>query len=270
MPGKPNLQILYQDQNLILVNKPSGLRTIPDGYHPELPCLVNELSMEFGKVFVVHRLDKDTSGVILFALSPEFHKALNQQFSSRLVKKVYHALVVGTPDWENITADFPLLVNGDRSHRTVINSSHGKPAKTEFTILQSFGEYSLVQAIPQSGYTHQIRAHACALGIPILSDPLYWSKTILRCRQLRSDIIPRLALHAHEITFIHPETQAKVTITAPYPQDFEDGLTHLTRQLIQNRSLSAPVFIYKHQLVFDRDIFHGAFTCRYRPDDCCQ
>ncbi|MCJ7624931.1 MAG: RluA family pseudouridine synthase [Anaerolineaceae bacterium] len=146
--------IIWSDEHLIAVNKPPGLLTIPDGYKPELPHLVGLLKDKFGKVFIVHRLDKPTSGVIIFARSMLAHKNINIQFQKRSVSKVYHAIISGKPEWDRHTIDIPLLVNGDRKHRTVINREKGKSAKTDVKIIEPFRNYSLLEARPFSGYTH--------------------------------------------------------------------------------------------------------------------
>ncbi len=127
--------ILWSDSTLVAVNKPAGLLTIADGYNPTLPYLSQMLQSLFEKVWVIHRLDKDTSGVLLFALNAEAHQHLNRQFQLRETSKEYHALVLGNPDWEHKTISLPLIVNGDRDHRTVVNLSAGKPATTEATLL---------------------------------------------------------------------------------------------------------------------------------------
>ncbi|MEN6522099.1 MAG: RluA family pseudouridine synthase [Anaerolineaceae bacterium] len=229
MPGNDPFQIIYQDESIIVINKPSGLLTIPDGYHPEIPCLKNLLSHQFGKVFTVHRLDKDTSGILIFARTQEAHKILSYQFESRIIKKEYRAIAVSSSiAWEEITCTLPLRVNGDRNHRTIVDQMNGKSAGTIFRLMQSSNEYHYLFTWLLNGYTHQIRSHAAALAIPLLSDPLYHHISVPREVQLRFDIIPRVALHAFSISFEHPTLMEIMTFSAEIPSDFHNALQGLS------------------------------------------
>jgi RluA family pseudouridine synthase len=226
-------QVLWSDESILVINKPSGLRSIPDGYNRSLPCLSALLQADFGRVWVVHRLDKDTSGVILFARSEAAHRALNQQFEQRQTRKEYHAIAVGMPAWETLTISLPLRVDGDRKHRTVIDHQQGKPAETEASVLQRLGVFTLLAAFPHTGYTHQIRAHLAAVALPILHDPLYKSlepetQTQAQARLLGKELpLQRLALHAFQITFAHPTSGEMFTAYAPYPPDFMETIERL-------------------------------------------
>lgn len=217
--------ILYEDADLLVINKPAGLLSIPDGYLPDLPHVRFLLEPEFGRVYIVHRLDRDTSGVMLVPRTRHAHHHLNAQFEERKVKKVYHAIVDGCPHWNVLTIDLPLRVNGDRHHRTVIAPLTGKPARTDCTIVKRTDLWSLVKCVPYTGYTHQIRAHLSAAGFPINCDPLYQPRQ--PSLQARGSIIDRLALHALQITFSHPATGLILQFTAPYPDDFSTALTFL-------------------------------------------
>ncbi len=226
-------QVLWGDDSLLVINKPSGLRTIPDGYNPSLPHLNGLLQAAYGRVWVVHRLDKETSGIILFARSAEAHRLLNQQFEERKIKKEYHAIVIGMPEWETLAIALPLTVDGDRKHRTVVNHQAGKPAATDTGVLQRLGVFTLLAALPHTGYTHQIRAHLAAVSLPILNDPLYKSlepetQAQIQARQQTSALpIRRLALHAYQITFTHPVIGQTMTVQAPYPEDFDETVAVL-------------------------------------------
>lgn len=228
-----NYQVIWSDETLLVINKPSGLHTIPDGYNPSLPHLSGLLQEAYGQVWVVHRLDKDTSGVILFARTAEAHRVLNQQFEERKIRKEYHAICVGMPEWETLSIALPLQVNGDRKHRTIIDHQSGKQAETNVAILQRLGVFTLVVAHPHTGYTHQIRAHLAAVALPILNDPLYKSlepetQAQIQARKIAERLpIQRVALHAYNITFIHPLHEKSVQVQAPYPLDFKETLDAL-------------------------------------------
>lgn len=218
----PEHLLLYVDDALLVVNKPAGLPTLVDGYNPAAPYLVGLLKQAYHLLWTVHRLDKDTSGVIVFARTAAAHRHLNTQFEQRQASKTYHALVIGSPPWETLTVDLPLRPNGDRKHRTVVDAQRGKPAVTVLNVLQRLGLLTLVEAAPHTGRTHQIRVHLAAQGYPIVSDPLYGPKLSPEAAPL-----PRLALHARSLALIHPNTATQMHFTAPYPPDFSQALDNL-------------------------------------------
>ncbi|MEW6717094.1 MAG: RluA family pseudouridine synthase [Chloroflexota bacterium] len=209
--------VFYEDQTLIAVNKPSQVLTLPDGYDPHLPYLRSLLEPLFGPLYIVHRLDRDTSGVLLLARTPDAHRALNQQFQEHAVNKVYHALTHNNPPWESITIDYPLRPNGDRHHRTIVDHQHGKEAITEFRVLKRFERVCLLEARPLTGRRHQIRVHLASINLPILADQLYGQES-------SQGIIQRLALHAFSIRILHPTTNETTSFEAPYPPDFAHAL----------------------------------------------
>nr|BCX01120.1 MAG: RNA pseudouridine synthase [Bacteroidota bacterium] len=232
------VKILWEDEHLLVIDKPPGLRSVPDGYDPELPFVATLLGERYGPLLPVHRLDADTSGVLLLARTPEAHRALNEAFASRRVEKCYHALVEGQPTWEETKIDLPLLPDGDRRHRTLVDPRRGKPAQTLLRVLERWRGYALLEARPLTGRTHQIRAHLAAVRLPIVADPLYGSGRPLELSRLkrayrpgRSDhpLIARTALHALQITFPHPETGVPITVEAPYPRDFRAAIGQLRR-----------------------------------------
>jgi len=224
----PPIEILFEDDDLLVFNKPAGLRVIRDGYRPDLPTVPLMLEAPFGRVFIVHRLDKDTSGVLIIARNAFSHKNLNDQFSDRLVNKEYHAVVISLDEFpQTLVVDQPLLVDGDRRHRTRVDPLRGKPALTEFSLITQFSRSALVKAFPTTGYTHQIRAHALCAGYPLLGDSLY-AFPVKRDKQSSGGFnFTRPALHAFTIRFHHPRTSAPLVFTAEYPPDFTDLLTHL-------------------------------------------
>jgi len=208
----PSFSVIHLSDSLLVVNKPAGLSTLPEGWQPQAPYLLENLQAEFGRLWVVHRLDKTTSGVMVFARTAEAHRALNLQFQRRQTQKVYHALVNGCPPWQTHLARHRLRVNVGHSHRTVIDHAKGLEAETALSLLRPGPQYSLLQAEPHTGRTHQIRVHLYALGFPLLGDSLYSAPP--------TGLIDRPALHALRLSFADPEDGLPLTFEAPYPEDF--------------------------------------------------
>lgn len=213
------MHILFSDEHILIVNKPADLSVLPEGWEKDVPYLVRLLEEKYEKIWVVHRIDKITSGVIVFALTAEAHRSLNIQFEKHQVEKVYHALVNGIPKWEEKITKFPLRANVGHRHRTVVDDRRGVRSETRFKLLERYQEAALVEASPMTGRTHQIRVHAYALGYPLLGDVLYSAP--------ETDLIARPALHARSLTFTHPETGKRLTFQADYPSDFQNAVNLL-------------------------------------------
>lgn len=231
------MDILFQDDALLVINKPAGLSTLPDGYDSSLPHVKGVLEPHLGRLWIVHRLDKATSGVLLLARSAEAHKNLNTQFERHQVTKVYHALVFGLPTWREKTVTLPLRTNGDRQHRTVVDQEAGKSAITHLRVLERFARHCLLQAVPETGRTHQIRAHLSALDLFILGDRLYANRNP-RNFENRLESLPQedesmkllagsMALHARSLEVKHPISGERLKISAPYPETFIAELLYL-------------------------------------------
>ena len=210
------MKILHEDSFVLVIDKPAGLPVLPDGWEKDAPYLVKMLEEQFGKVFIVHRLDKITSGVMVFARDAETHRALNMQFEKHEAQKVYHAIVEGNPKWEEKVTRFPLHANVGHKHRTIVDDRNGKPSETRFKILKRYQSSAWVEALPMTGRTHQIRVHASALEHPLLGDLLYGAQA--------TNKIARPALHAYSLTFTHPESNERVTFQAEHPRDFATTL----------------------------------------------
>jgi len=203
----------YLDCEILVIEKPAGLAVLPGGWAFPAPISLKEhLETRYGQIWVVHRLDKLTSGIMVFARTANAHRFLNEAFSRRRVKKVYHALVQGIPPWEEKICKFPLRANADRKHRTRVDRGNGKPSETRFRVLKRNQDAAWVEASPKTGRTHQIRAHLAALGYPILGDTLYGA------RPLDGSEFP--PLHAFSISFPHPESEEEMHFTAPVPNSF--------------------------------------------------
>jgi RluA family pseudouridine synthase len=211
------MDVLYVDSSVIAVNKPAGIATIPGGWEKDSSSLVGSLEADYGRIWVVHRLDKDTTGLVIFARSAEAHRTLTMLFERHGMHKSYHAIVIGNPLWDEHTARHSLRINVGHSHRTTVDHGIGKPSETTFHVVERFNGYALLNAIPATGRTHQVRVHAYALGFPLLGDTLYSAP--------RTDLILRPALHAYSLEF---EFEGKpLSFTAPYPEDFAKALNRL-------------------------------------------
>lgn len=234
--------VLYADEHLLAVNKPAGLLSLPHGWDGDQPHLRGLLEAQYGPLWMVHRLDRDTSGVLVLARSPGAHRALNEQFARRRVSKVYRALVCGEPEWERYTVRLKLRKNGDRTHRTVIDVRFGQAAATDLRVCERFRGYTLLEAHPRTSRTHQIRAHLGAVDFPLVADALYGDGRSLFLSQLKPGyrggrdgrrpecaLIERPALHAFSLCLAHPQTGEDLLLEAPYPKDFTAALRQLGR-----------------------------------------
>jgi len=211
--------ILHIDEFILVIDKPAGVSVLPDGWDPDSAFLMQQLKLDFPNLWVVHRLDKVTSGVMVFARTADAHRALNLQFEKHTVEKIYHAICNGLPKWEKHTARHPLRINVGHSHRTAVDHSKGKPSVTHFKVLKRYDSCGLLEAVPATGRTHQVRVHAYALGHPLVGDILYSAPP--------TDLIARPALHALSLALTHPETGQQMTFEAPYPDDFAQAISNL-------------------------------------------
>ena len=213
------MNILYTDEHILVVEKPAGLSVLPEGWDPEAAYLLKMLEEQFGKIWVVHRLDKITSGVMVFAHTAEAHRELNGQFERHEVEKVYQAIVEGTPPWDEHTARHMLQTNVGRKHRTVVAHKRGKNSETYFKVIKRWQDGSLIEARPKTGRTHQVRVHLSALGFPLLGDVLYGAS--------ETNLISRPALHAYSLGFSHPITREHINFVANPPLDILEVLKRL-------------------------------------------
>jgi len=205
------ISVLFENDDVVVLDKPEGLATIPTR-NGQGGSLLEALSAERGeKLYIVHRIDKETSGVIVFARNAEAHRWLNRQFETRSVEKAYLALTHGVVAPDKGTIDAPLRQFG--SGRVAVDSERGKGSVTEFQVVERFRSYTLVEAYPRTGRRHQIRVHLYHLGHPIVGDPLYGEKTT-------QENFPRLMLHAFRLTLQAPSGQ-DITVEAPIPESFQ-------------------------------------------------
>ncbi len=231
--------IIQENDNRVAINKPSGLLSIPDreGKEISLKILLKE---KYGNIFTVHRLDKDTSGLIIFAKNETAHKFLSQQFEARQTRKIYQGLVIGVPAEEEGSIDAPIAEH-PAQNGTMIVHRKGKEALTDYKVLESFGIYSLLQFRIHTGRTHQIRVHLKDIGHPIVCDPLYGDGKPVLVSSLKSKfklskdveeerpILGRLALHAFQLSFTDMNGEM-VAIEAPLPKDMRATLQQLQKR----------------------------------------
>ncbi len=245
------LRILYEDEGLIVLDKPPFLLVHP-GAGRQRGTLVNGLLHRFpelckvGLVFrpgLVHRLDRDTSGVMVVARTNDVRERLTEQFRDRQVKKQYLAVVVGKVPLHSDYIDLPIGKNKKHPERMAIDLKEGKPASTFYEVVERLGGFTLVRVHPLSGRTHQIRVHLKQIGFPLVMDPLYGREThaqYLRfCEQslkrgARVPSIRRQALHAHRIRFVHPVDGRQMEFEAPLPADISE-LIEILRDAVPAR-----------------------------------
>ena len=218
----PPFTIVYEDENIIAVNKTSGLSVGGDRWD-ESKQRLDRLLSETGipKIFTVHRIDKETSGLVVFAKNETSHRNLSIAFEKKDITKRYIAIVNGRPPWQETICDLPLIPNGNKQHMTIIDKYRGKKSLTRFTLLASAGNYSILEVFPETGRTHQIRVHAKALGFPVVCDSLYGNGkpvflSVIK-KKWRGDpidekpILSRLGLHAINLKLEDMELHAPLT-----------------------------------------------------------
>ena len=203
-------EIIYEDDDVLVVNKPCGMLSEPRGQY----CPEKTLG-DYG--FIAHRLDRDTSGVVIIAKTEEVQLFLKKQFKEREVSKTYVAVVLGQPRLEAARLDLPLTRNLKRP-TTFLVDAKGKPAETFYKVLKSNGDLSLVELMPTTGRTHQLRVHMKYLGHPILGDRVYGDAKTTSALGLKPE---RLYLHAEKLRIKLPNGGVK-TFTAPVPREFKD------------------------------------------------
>ena len=242
MPLPP---VLFEDDAVIAFDKPSGLLIAPDRRDKSRENLMELVHARWGPDTAnVHRIDDETSGLVLCAKTKPALDFLSGQFQSKTVGKTYHAITVGLPATDEFTVDLVLKEDDAKPGRMCVVKKHGQASVTEFIVLEKYPQpagrpsFAYLECRPLTGRTHQIRVHLAATGTPVLNDPLYGDATPLLLSNLKRGykgrlderpLIPRLALHAGALTFTHPVSREQQTITSPLPKDFEVALKYLRK-----------------------------------------
>lgn len=235
----PSKYLLFENEDFVVLNKPAGLLSIPDRFDPALPSLSKILERHYGQILVLHRLDKDTSGVIVFAKNEPTHKFLSRQFQNRQTEKIYLGLVTGNIREKEGHIETPILSDPGKGGR-MKTGKNGKPAVTAFEVLKTFGLYSLLKIQIFTGRTHQIRVHLKSIGHPIAMDSLYGSDQPFYLSMIKKNyrigkyqeeerpLMHRMALHASELHFTDEKGQ-RHSFRAPLPKDFQAVLNQLEK-----------------------------------------
>ena len=230
--------LIYADDDIIIVNKPYDLLSIPDRHDTTKMSMQGQLKKRYDEVFTVHRLDRETSGIMVFARNAEAHRNLSMQFEARTSQKIYHAILDGTP------AEHEGIINRSIGpHPTIAGkmmaTTRGKASETHYRVLQQFRHFSLVEADIKTGRTHQIRVHFQSIGHPLAVDALYSPREALMLSEFKKKkfslgkyveeqpIMSRTTLHAARLTFEHPSTLERVHFEVAAPKDFLATLTQL-------------------------------------------
>ncbi len=241
------LKILHEDEAIVAVEKPAGVASIPG--RAETTSVIEALAQQIQlpwtgtldpRLRVVHRLDKDTSGVLLFAKTLAAQRFLSEQFQNNRIEKEYLALVAGRPGEDEGSIDAPIAVHPTSTKRMTVVKRGGRRALTDWKVEKRFRGFALLRMFPRTGKTHQIRVHLAHVGLPLAIDPLYGAGgQAIYLSQFKRDyrptrgederpLIARLTLHAEKLTFVHPGGTS-VTIESPPPKDMRALLNQLSK-----------------------------------------
>ncbi|MCI4667068.1 MAG: RluA family pseudouridine synthase [Bacteroidia bacterium] len=226
--------ILFEDEDIILINKPLNVASLDDKSQQNIHFLAKEYDNDLR---LCHRLDKNTSGVLLLCRKDENYRNISIQFEKRKVKKTYHTIVGGVHRFDQLEVDLPIYVSTNK--KVSISHANGKPSKTIFETNLAFRNYTLINCYPVSGRMHQIRVHLSAISCPIVGDSLYGGEDILlsnlkrnykySMRKEERPVNHGYMLHAHELNFTHPQSGEAMSVAAPYPKNFETTLKILRK-----------------------------------------
>ncbi len=208
-PPDVPISVIYQDAQIIVVNKPAGLLSVPGKLAGRQDCLLSRVTSQHWNTLLVHRLDCDTSGVIIFAKTKLAQGFLGQEFEKRRAKKTYIARVWGQIEAETGQIDLPIGSDWPNRPRQMVDWENGRPAQTDWQAIDRDDISTRVQLSPRTGRSHQLRVHMLAIGHPILGDPIYATGP--------AKDFPRLMLHAETLGLHHPSTADWMEFSAPCP-----------------------------------------------------
>lgn len=209
-PTEPWIEIVQEDEHILAANKPPGLLSVPGKQEEHYDSLWSRLVEEYPEIQVVHRLDMSTSGLMLFAKNKAAESALKKQFQYRLTRKIYYARVWGSPKLDSGTIDLPLIGDWPNRPRQKVCSETGKPSITHYRVMKREEQTAVIQLLPVTGRSHQLRVHMMAIGHPIVGDEFY-------AHDEAQSYSSRLELHAAELSFYHPKTEQLRSIFVPCP-----------------------------------------------------
>lgn len=233
------LDILYEDNDIVVLNKPALILTVPDRFDTKLPNLKSELRKRYNEIFVVHRLDKETSGTLVFAKNEESHKHLNEQFREGETKKEYLALCIHPMEKEGKIDNH--IAESQHVSGTYTVAKKGKRSITEYQVVESFKKYALVKVTILTGRTHQIRVHMKHIGAPLLTDSKYGISDKFFLSEIKkykrkkdiaeNPLIYRTSLHSHKLTILHPTTNKSMSFESQLPKDLRAVLNQFRKIL---------------------------------------
>ena len=208
-PPDTPLAVVHADHQILLVDKPAGLLSVPGKGEHLADCLLSRVQLAFPEALLVHRLDRDTSGIMVFALTPAAQRHLGLQFEKRQMKKTYVARVWGHLAEKTGTVDLPLIVDWPNRPLQMVDHVNGRAALTDWRVMKSEAGSTRVRLFPKTGRSHQLRVHMLAIGHPILGDPLYATGPARDA--------PRLMLHSESLRLRHPDGGAGMSFRAKVP-----------------------------------------------------
>ena len=239
---KLKAEIVFEDEYFLAVNKPAGILTIPDRFRKDIPNLFAMLSKSRDELYTVHRLDKFTSGGLLFAKSKEVHKALSEAFMDRIPEKYYLALVDGVPRETEGEINQPLTESMVTRGKMLIHP-RGKESKTSYEVIQNYVKFSLLRIKIHTGRLHQIRVHLAHIGHPLMVDHLYGNREEFLLSEIKGrkfnmkkgdderPLLTRQPLHSHKLILPHPITGEKMTLEFEIPKDIRATINQFEKIL---------------------------------------
>lgn len=223
-------EVIFEDEQLVFVNKAAGILSVPDRYNPNKTNLKHLLNEKYGEIFVTHRLDRGTSGIMVFAKDAETHKYMNTLFENHDITRKYHVLVKGIFPKQSLDIDIPILPSSTKKGLTM-PSARGKYSLTKVEVIDRYDKATMLECNLVTGRSHQIRVHLSTLEFPLYVDSDYGGfesfllsnfkkRFNLKKHTDERPILDRLSMHAHSLEFIHPESKETLKVEAEYPRDF--------------------------------------------------